>query len=220
MFNLSAIVGSALLYGDFKKATFPQLLNFLYGCGATFAGVFIIAWAPSPPRPTDEDEDEDGTIHTATLPGSRGDPTSSGAATLSEDSAVPSSVRTAKVGSLARRNRAMLVIPDGATSAITSPSLRNRHSIVSLYGFSPAQVSTPDNTLLHRTMSFQLTVALFFFSSSLLCTIVAGPANELLPARRVHPAESARPRPGARCGRFARVVRPPPRGQLARRHRG
>ncbi|KAI0774021.1 magnesium transporter NIPA-domain-containing protein [Fomes fomentarius] len=139
MFNLSAIVGSALLYGDFKKATFHQLLNFLYGCGATFAGVFIIAWAPSSPRPTDEDEDEDDTIHTATLPGSPGDPTSSGAATLSEDSAVPSSMRTAKVGSFARRNRAMLVIPDGATSANSSPSLRNRHSVVSLYGFSPAQ---------------------------------------------------------------------------------
>ena len=46
MFNLSAIVGSAILYGDFKRASFHQIVTFLYGCAATFAGVFIIAWAP------------------------------------------------------------------------------------------------------------------------------------------------------------------------------
>ena len=38
-------MGSAILYGDFKKATFHQLVTFLYGCVATFLGVFIIAWA-------------------------------------------------------------------------------------------------------------------------------------------------------------------------------
>ncbi|CAK5275736.1 unnamed protein product [Mycena citricolor] len=43
-FTISAIVGSAVLYGDFKKASFHQLVTFLYGCAATFAGVFIIAW--------------------------------------------------------------------------------------------------------------------------------------------------------------------------------
>jgi len=43
LFNLSAIVGSAILYGDFRKTTFHQFVTFLYGCGATFAGVFIIA---------------------------------------------------------------------------------------------------------------------------------------------------------------------------------
>ncbi|KAJ3747764.1 magnesium transporter NIPA-domain-containing protein [Lentinula detonsa] len=40
LFNLSAIVGSAILYGDFKKASFHQIVTFLYGCAATFAGVF------------------------------------------------------------------------------------------------------------------------------------------------------------------------------------
>ncbi|KIY72948.1 DUF803-domain-containing protein [Cylindrobasidium torrendii FP15055 ss-10] len=43
LFNLSAIVGSAILYGDFKKATFHSLVTFLYGCAATFAGVFVIS---------------------------------------------------------------------------------------------------------------------------------------------------------------------------------
>ena len=45
LFNLSAIVGSAILYGDFERAKFHQIVTFLYGCGATFLGVFIIAWA-------------------------------------------------------------------------------------------------------------------------------------------------------------------------------
>ena len=43
LFNLSAIVGSAILYGDFRHTTFHQFVTFLYGCAATFAGVFIIA---------------------------------------------------------------------------------------------------------------------------------------------------------------------------------
>ncbi|ETW84543.1 hypothetical protein HETIRDRAFT_458251 [Heterobasidion irregulare TC 32-1] len=49
LFNLSAILGSAILYGDFRRAKFHQFVTFLYGCGATFAGVWIIAWAPSAP---------------------------------------------------------------------------------------------------------------------------------------------------------------------------
>ena len=50
LFNLSAILGSAILYGDFRRAKFHQFVTFLYGCGATFAGVWIIAWAPSAPE--------------------------------------------------------------------------------------------------------------------------------------------------------------------------
>ncbi len=42
-FTLSAITGSAILYGDFKKAGFHEMITFLYGCAATFAGVFILA---------------------------------------------------------------------------------------------------------------------------------------------------------------------------------
>ncbi|EIW61768.1 DUF803-domain-containing protein [Trametes versicolor FP-101664 SS1] len=129
MFNLSAIVGSAILYGDFKQATFHQLVTFLYGCAATFAGVFIIAWAPSnPERDPVEDSDE------RTLPGSR----SSENETISD---LPSSDRTVKLGSLARRQRPTLILPEGATSlsANATPILRSRQSLVSLYGFSPAQ---------------------------------------------------------------------------------
>ena len=46
LFNLSAIVGSAVLYGDFRKATLHQMVTFLYGCGATFAGVFVLTTGP------------------------------------------------------------------------------------------------------------------------------------------------------------------------------
>ncbi|KAJ7507575.1 DUF803-domain-containing protein [Mycena galericulata] len=55
LFTMSAIVGSAILYGDFKKATFHQLVTFLYGCAATFTGVFIIAWEPGQSVPEDEE---------------------------------------------------------------------------------------------------------------------------------------------------------------------
>ena len=52
LFNLSAITGSAILYGDFKTAKFHQFLTFIYGCAATFAGVWIIAWVPAYEEPS------------------------------------------------------------------------------------------------------------------------------------------------------------------------
>jgi len=42
-FTLSAITGSAILYGDFRTAGFHAIVTFLYGCAATFIGVFFIA---------------------------------------------------------------------------------------------------------------------------------------------------------------------------------
>lgn len=42
-FTFSAIAGSAILYGDFRKAGFHATVTFLYGCAATFIGVFILA---------------------------------------------------------------------------------------------------------------------------------------------------------------------------------
>ncbi|KAI9454612.1 DUF803-domain-containing protein [Russula earlei] len=47
LFNVSAIIGSAILYGDFRTAKFHQFVTFMYGCAATFTGVWIIAWVPS-----------------------------------------------------------------------------------------------------------------------------------------------------------------------------
>jgi len=47
LFNLSAIVGSAILYGDFYKVQLHQFITFLYGCGATFAGVYLLTRANS-----------------------------------------------------------------------------------------------------------------------------------------------------------------------------
>jgi magnesium transporter len=59
LFNLSAIVGSAILYGDFKRVSFHQFVTFLYGCAATFAGVFIIAWAPPSSYCAPDSENDD-----------------------------------------------------------------------------------------------------------------------------------------------------------------
>ena len=58
LFNLSAILGSAILYGDFRKATFHQFVTFMYGCAATFGGVFIIAHDSGEPYPPKHDEEQ------------------------------------------------------------------------------------------------------------------------------------------------------------------
>lgn len=119
-FTLSAIIGSAILYGDFKKAQFQQIVMFLYGCAATFAGVFVIAWAPSPST-HEEVESEDGEQPTS-LPGS------------------PEQARLG-LGAIGRRNRATLVLPSGANNVRDTHSMRRKHSAVSM-GLSPAKVRT------------------------------------------------------------------------------
>ncbi|KII95369.1 hypothetical protein PLICRDRAFT_693597 [Plicaturopsis crispa FD-325 SS-3] len=116
LFNLSAIVGSAILYGDFKKATFHQFITFLYGCGATFAGVFIVAWGPS----SADLAAEDGNEHNAST------------AVSEEDT---------RLGTVGRsRTRATLLLPPGTRdgSGAATPILRKKHSAVGV-GLSPAQ---------------------------------------------------------------------------------
>ncbi|KAF8076224.1 magnesium transporter NIPA-domain-containing protein [Lyophyllum atratum] len=115
-FTLSAIIGSAILYGDFKKAKFHQIVTFLYGCAATFLGVFILSWAST----TDQDDAEDA---------SEVDP-ADGRSPASNDE--PRS----GFGTIGKRRRAALIIPSGARDA---PILRSQHSAVSLLGLSPAQ---------------------------------------------------------------------------------
>lgn len=63
LFNLSAILGSAILYGDFRTAKFHQFVTFMYGCAATFAGVWIIAWVPTPNEPSTGPNDLGGAIN-------------------------------------------------------------------------------------------------------------------------------------------------------------
>ncbi|CCM03376.1 uncharacterized protein FIBRA_05506 [Fibroporia radiculosa] len=114
MFNLSAIVGSAIMYDDFAQATFHQIVTFLYGCAATFAGVFMIAWASSV-----DGAPEDGSI------------TGDGLSDVDDASVIGS-----RPGSLSRGNRLKLVLPDGTAP---TPILRSKRSLVSMYGLSPAQ---------------------------------------------------------------------------------
>lgn len=121
LFTLSAVIGSAVLYKDFQRATFHQMVTFTYGCGATFAGVFIIAWANGNNR----EEVGQPANEVNRLTGDTG------------EQIVPSgSVRGVPVGSLNARSRPVLVIPRAAHE---TPVLRNKQSTVSLAGYSPAR---------------------------------------------------------------------------------
>lgn len=121
LFTLSAVIGSAVLYKDFQRATFHQMVTFTYGCGATFAGVFIIAWANGNNReevghPANEVSRQTGDT--------------------GEQIAPSGSVRGVPVGSLNTRSRPALIIPRAVRE---TPVLRNKPSTVSLAGYSPAR---------------------------------------------------------------------------------
>ncbi|KAJ7638641.1 DUF803-domain-containing protein [Roridomyces roridus] len=113
-FTISCIVGSAVLYGDFKKATFHQLVTFLYGCAATFAGVFIIAYEPGRNDPEDESLSE-----------SASDPHEE-----SEDE------ESTALGTPGRRSRLTLVLPSGVRD---HHQLIHKPSSVSMLALSPAR---------------------------------------------------------------------------------
>lgn len=121
LFTLSAVIGSAVLYKDFQRATFHQMVTFTYGCGATFAGVFIIAWANGNNR-----EEVGQPANEVNRP--TGD--------TGEQIVSSGSVRGVPVGSLNARSRPVLVIP---RTAHETPVLRNKQSTVSLAGYSPAR---------------------------------------------------------------------------------
>lgn len=112
-FNLSAILGSAILYGDFKEASFHQLVTFFYGCAATFGGVYLIARSTGP-------QEEEPTVS---------DP----------ESVTAPSTPDVRLGTVGRRSRHLAMLD----TARSSPSLRRRPSTSSLVGFSPAQVGYP-----------------------------------------------------------------------------
>ncbi|KAJ3781181.1 hypothetical protein GGU10DRAFT_336575 [Lentinula aff. detonsa] len=116
-----SLVPLLVLYGDFKKASFHQIVTFLYGCAATFAGVFIIAWSSE----SNESEFE----HRGTEQSNHGN--FDGAASIRAEQ-VASNL---SIGSLGRR-RATLVLPDGISDL---PSLHHKHSGISVMGLSPAQ---------------------------------------------------------------------------------
>ncbi|KAH8647081.1 magnesium transporter NIPA-domain-containing protein [Tricladium varicosporioides] len=58
MFTLSVIIGSAILYRDFEKATADSVSKFIGGCLLTFFGVFLIT-SGRPPHDDNEEEDSD-----------------------------------------------------------------------------------------------------------------------------------------------------------------
>lgn len=56
MFTLSVIIGSAVLYRDFEKATADAMSKFVGGCLLTFFGVYLITSGRSRADPDDDDE--------------------------------------------------------------------------------------------------------------------------------------------------------------------
>ncbi|KAH8602279.1 magnesium transporter NIPA-domain-containing protein [Bisporella sp. PMI_857] len=54
MFTLSVIIGSAILFRDFEKATAGNLIKFIFGCLLTFFGVYLITSG----RESHSDEDD------------------------------------------------------------------------------------------------------------------------------------------------------------------
>jgi hypothetical protein len=128
LFTLSAIIGSAILYGDFKNTRFHQCLTFLYGCSATFLGVFIIAWAPPSDHYSHPDFDceevGDDEREEAGVSEEERDRVERGVHIVS----------TASGGGSGVTRRGTPVVLPGGTQI-----LRRKHSSLGLMGLSPAQ---------------------------------------------------------------------------------
>ncbi|GAK64072.1 DUF803 domain membrane protein [Moesziomyces antarcticus] len=58
-FTISAIVGSAILYRDFENMDAHRLINFLFGCLTTFAGVFVLTWRSNGSGEHGEEEEQE-----------------------------------------------------------------------------------------------------------------------------------------------------------------
>ena len=125
LFTLSAIIGSAILYGDFKKAKFHRMLTFLYGCAATFLGVFIIAWSPSTKHSDTNVVEERVEIREDERVG-----VENAGGVVVEGSSSASGAR-----SLGKRTPLRPGVPG-------APKLQHKSSSVNIIGISPAQVST------------------------------------------------------------------------------
>lgn len=49
MFNLTAIIGSAILYRDFEDITLHKMISFVYGILTVFLAIFILTYSPEHP---------------------------------------------------------------------------------------------------------------------------------------------------------------------------
>lgn len=132
-FTLSAIIGSAILYGDFHEAKFHQVVTFLYGCAATFAGVFIIAWEPA--NNDGADEDLERLDHRPRH--------------IVADGDLAGGTKILGLNTTGRRWGAAILPP----SIGDSPTLRRRQSVVSLIGLSPVQVNSLYSDIHHGSLT-------------------------------------------------------------------
>ncbi|KDQ21054.1 hypothetical protein BOTBODRAFT_183714 [Botryobasidium botryosum FD-172 SS1] len=68
LFNLSAIIGSAVLYRDFESISYHRFIDFLYGCITTFLGVFFLTRPTLPKLSIFESESNPGTPEESSAP--------------------------------------------------------------------------------------------------------------------------------------------------------
>lgn len=67
LFTLSAIIGSAILYRDFEKATAERFAKFIGGCFLTFLGVYLITSRRAKGGDSPDDRDVDGEVEAISL---------------------------------------------------------------------------------------------------------------------------------------------------------
>ncbi|KAF8314714.1 DUF803-domain-containing protein [Clavulina sp. PMI_390] len=125
LFNLSAIVGSAVLYRDFDKLPFERMVIFLYGCAATFLGVFVLARpATNTDGPVEESGDatdtasEAGTARPGSAQQHRGSFTFSPTAQLAHHQGLPTAITPAIVPSTSTSGSIRRVRPRSSSTTI------------------------------------------------------------------------------------------------------
>jgi len=178
LFTLSAIIGSAILYGDFQKAKFHQIVTFLYGCAATFVGVFTIAWTPVDVDP--------GILNTEDHGDSEESSMAPNASQAIHDGA-PLDLNT-----IGRRRRGALVLPSGVTGPKDTPSPRHKRGGV-VMGISPAQVRFSLQFWLPLKFVVRLSFSIYCSSTLLLERFLceAGAGMPMSRGLRQNPREGA-----------------------------
>lgn len=146
MFTISAIVGSAILYRDFDNMDAHRLINFLFGCLTTFAGVFTL---------TRHNEEEGAESGTESVDGPQGERTERTLPLGLDEIAVPLAVprrarplsmvgkvgkapRALTTGSVPTVNNVQNLAPGGLVTTLTPVS----SSLTSTSGSAPKYIVT------------------------------------------------------------------------------
>jgi hypothetical protein len=153
MFTISAIVGSAILYQDFANMDAHRLINFLFGCMTTFAGVYFLT------NTKDEDTQEDEEAYT-NEERDTAVPVQGSERILEEDANVvpaiapPSRARPLLVGK--RGSKGYRALTTGSVPSLANTSNQNSASLVALApangSFNSSNGSVPKYIITRRSI--------------------------------------------------------------------